>query len=157
MSMLMGMSSIIIFSPDCGKARRGTRIISGRPTEVKSSRKNQLSSTINHYQALSCTIKQVNEYPWMTGLGVKGSLSPMCGAALVSDQFLLTAAHCCYGSVPCSCSCSRSCSCSCSCSCSFSQLLIVVLGRFTLFSMDLRLHTIMGNGEQYLGCQGLIV
>ena len=47
----------------------------------------------------SCTLKQVNEYPWMTGLGVKGSLSPMCGAALVSDQFLLTAAHCCSGSV----------------------------------------------------------
>ena len=42
---------------------------------------------------------KVNEYPWMTGLGVKGSLSPMCGAALVSDQFLLTAAHCCSGSV----------------------------------------------------------
>ena len=42
---------------------------------------------------------QVNEYPWMTGLGVKGSLSPMCGAALVSDQFLLTAAHCCSGQV----------------------------------------------------------
>jgi len=65
----------IAYGCDCGKARRGTRIINGRPTEV-------------------------NEYPWMTGLGVKGSLSPMCGAALVSDQFLLTAAHCCSGKVP---------------------------------------------------------
>ena len=40
---------------------------------------------------------QVSEYPWMVGVGVRATLSPMCGAALVSDRYIMTAAHCCSG------------------------------------------------------------
>lgn len=62
----------IAYGCDCGKVNRRTRIINGQATEV-------------------------NEYPWMAGIGSIGSLSPSCGGAVVSDQYILTAAHCCQG------------------------------------------------------------
>ena len=54
-----------MFITDCGKVQRKTRIINGQQTEV-------------------------NEYPWMAGLGSKGSLSPRFGFGFVVYCFLLT-------------------------------------------------------------------
>ena len=36
---------------------------------------------------------EVNEYRWMAGLAMTGSLAPYCGGALISDQYVLTAAR----------------------------------------------------------------
>ena len=57
---------------ECGQARKSQKIINGVQTEV-------------------------NEYPWMVGLSMISSISPICGGALISDQYVLTAAHCCKG------------------------------------------------------------
>ena len=53
----------------CGQARRGQRIVNGEETDI-------------------------NEYPWMAGLVHPGGDSVWCGATLISDIWLLTAAHC---------------------------------------------------------------
>jgi len=53
----------------CGLAKRATRIVGGQITEV-------------------------NEYPWQVGLVRPGLNSVWCGGAIISDQWILTAAHC---------------------------------------------------------------
>lgn len=40
------------------------------------------------------TETRVNEFPWMLGLVAAGTGSLCCGAALIADQYALTAAHC---------------------------------------------------------------
>merc|ERR1719367_2601039 len=53
----------------CGLAERRTRIVGGVETEV-------------------------NEWPWQAGMVWSGSSSVFCGATVISDEWILTAAHC---------------------------------------------------------------
>ena len=66
-------------SPDCdckcGLAKRATRIVGGKFTEV-------------------------NEYPWQTGLVSRGGNTVWCGGSLVNSKWVLTAAHCTDGRSP---------------------------------------------------------
>merc|ERR1712192_248299 len=58
-------------SGDCtsGIAQRATKIVGGQETEV-------------------------NEWPWQVGMVWSGSSSVFCGATVISDEWILTAAHC---------------------------------------------------------------
>ena len=60
---------------NCGLAKRATRIVGGKFTEV-------------------------NEYPWQTGLVSKGGSTVWCGGSLVNSRWVLTAAHCTDGRSP---------------------------------------------------------
>ena len=55
----------------CGKVNRASRIVGGQETEV-------------------------HEYPWQVYLEVGRS---MCGGSIISDKYILTAAHCTEGLV----------------------------------------------------------
>jgi len=56
----------------CGLAQRNTRIVGGHETEV-------------------------NEYPWQVGIVSKNSGFVWCGGSVISNQWILTAAHCTAG------------------------------------------------------------
>merc|ERR1711942_335656 len=56
----------------CGLAKRKSRIVGGVVTEV-------------------------NEYPWQVGIVDKGYTDVWCGGSLISDRWILTAAHCTRG------------------------------------------------------------
>ena len=60
---------------NCGLAKRATRIVGGKFTEV-------------------------NEYPWQTGLVSRGGSTVWCGGSLVNSRWVLTAAHCTDGRSP---------------------------------------------------------
>merc|ERR1719347_2286651 len=59
----------------CGIAQRSTRIVGGQEVEV-------------------------NEWPWQAGMVWAGSFSVFCGATVISDEWILTAAHCVDGTDP---------------------------------------------------------
>jgi len=60
---------------NCGVPNRVTKIVGGQETEV-------------------------NEYPWQVGLVSSWGTSPWCGGSLISNQYVMTAAHCTEGSSP---------------------------------------------------------
>ena len=57
---------------DCACGIRRSRIVNGKESDV-------------------------NEFPWMVGLSHMWTLRPFCGGVLISDRYILTAAHCCLG------------------------------------------------------------
>ena len=65
----MAVQSVNFSGCKCGCAKRKTRIVGGEKTEV-------------------------NEYPWQVALYWKKTSHPSCGGSLISDLWILTAAHC---------------------------------------------------------------
>ncbi|XP_068231880.1 transmembrane protease serine 9-like [Palaemon carinicauda] len=57
----------------CGRRNAGTRIVGGVSTRV-------------------------HEYPWQVGLTIRYLKRPFCGGSIISDEWVLTAAHCVRGS-----------------------------------------------------------
>jgi len=62
----------------CGQARRKTRL--GQSGKI-----------------VGGTVTEVNEYPWQVGIVNKGTTFVFCGGSLISDRWVLTAAHCTHG------------------------------------------------------------
>jgi len=60
---------VVMNDCNCGLAQRTTRIVGGVETEV-------------------------NEYPWQVGMVSTGTTRIWCGGSLISDQWVMTAAHC---------------------------------------------------------------
>ncbi|XP_064102784.1 trypsin-1-like [Macrobrachium nipponense] len=59
----------------CGKVNRNLKIVGGKVTEK-------------------------NEYPWQVGLTSYSPSHPFCGGSIISNLYILTAAHCVYGLSP---------------------------------------------------------
>ncbi|XP_042229941.1 trypsin-like, partial [Homarus americanus] len=58
-----------VVGTECGQVNRQTRIVGGQPTEI-------------------------HEYPWQVALVSSSGSTPFCGASIISNQWILTAAHC---------------------------------------------------------------
>lgn len=63
------------FACKCGRVNRATRIVGGIQTEV-------------------------NEYPWQVAITSAIGSRPYCGGSIISNQWIITAAHCVYGATP---------------------------------------------------------
>ncbi|XP_064102990.1 trypsin-like [Macrobrachium nipponense] len=59
----------------CGQVNRVARIVGGVPTEM-------------------------HEYPWQVAITPVGLSRPFCGGSIISDRYVLTAAHCVAGGTP---------------------------------------------------------
>ncbi|KAK7066899.1 hypothetical protein SK128_027104 [Halocaridina rubra] len=71
-----------------------TTTISINPRSCECGRKNPITRIVGGVQTT------VNEYPWQVGLVQPGNSQPFCGGSIISDEYILTAAHCVTGTSP---------------------------------------------------------